>query len=145
LSPSNSVYTVSGLINHTGGGTLKLINAGPLLQLGDKFTIFNQPVTNMAIVSPGFTVQNNLGVDGSVTVTATQTAPTIVFSISGTNLVLSWPSNWIEGAHLQSQTNPITKGLSTNWVTIPGTDATNTYSIAMGKTNATVFFRLVLP
>ena len=110
LSPSNSVYTVAGLINHTGGGILKLINAGPLLQVGDKFTIFNQAFTNMAVVLPGFTVQNDLGVDGSVTVTAV-TPLTITTTVTGNQLNLTWPSAWTGGVHLQSQTNPITRGL----------------------------------
>jgi hypothetical protein len=152
LSPSNSVYTVTGLINYTNGGTLTLINGGPILQVGDTFTIFSQPVTNMTIVSPGFTVQNNLGVDGSVTVTTASSQPTITVTTSGaggTTLNLSWPANWTGGVHLQSQTNGITKGLSTNWVTIPGTDLSNSYSTPINKTinptNGCVFYRLIAP
>ena len=152
VSPSNSVYTVTGTINYTGGGTLKLINGGPTLpQVGDKFTIFSQPVANMTIVSPGFTVANNLGVDGSVTVTTVQPAPTITATVtnSGSQLNLSWPASWSGGVHLQSQTNGLSKGISTNWVTIPGTDASNLYSAAINKTinptNGTVFYRLIAP
>jgi autotransporter-associated beta strand protein len=152
LSPSNSVYTVAGPINYTNGGTLKLINAGPLLQVGDTFTIFSQPVTNMTIVSPGFTVQNNLGVDGSVTVSAVAPLPTITATTSGaggTTLNLTWDANWTGGVHLQSQTNGITTGLSTNWVTIPGTDLSNSFSTPINKrvspTNGAVFYRLIAP
>src|SRR5262249_19550866 len=67
-SPSNTTYTVAGILNYTGG-TLKLLIAGPLPQIGDKFTIFNQPVPGgaaMPIVSPGCTVSNRLAIDGSV-------------------------------------------------------------------------------
>ena len=32
-----------------------------------------------------------------------------------------------------------------DWVTIPGTDAANTYSTVIRATNAAVFFRLVSP
>jgi autotransporter-associated beta strand protein len=146
-SPSNSVYTVGGIINHSGGGILKLINAGPLLQVGDKFFIFNQAVpNNVAILSPGFTVQNDLGTDGSVTVTDVAPAPTISTTIgAGGLLTFTWPTNWIGGVHLQTQVNPITKGLSTNWVTIAGTDATNVYTTSINKTNGTVFYRLISP
>ena len=151
LSPSNSVYTVTGSINYTSGGTLRLLNSGPFLQVGDKFTIFSQPVTNMAVVLPGFTVQNDLGVDGSITVTAVTplTITTTTSGAGGATLNLSWPASWTGGVHLQSQTNGITKGLSTNWVTIPGTDLSNTYSATINKTvsptNGCVFYRLIAP
>jgi len=56
-------------------------------------------------------------------------------------LNLSWPAGWT-GLHLQSQTNSLAVGLSTNWVTIPGTDAGNSYSITPDKSKGTVFYRL---
>jgi autotransporter-associated beta strand protein len=147
LSPSNSLFSVTGTITNTAG-TLKLLNSGPqLVMIGDKFNIFNQGVTNGAavtIVSPGFTVSNNLAVDGSVTVTAVQPVPTITSSASGGQLNLSWPASWTGGVHLQSQTNRVTVGLSNNWFTIPGTDAGNSYSTTMIKSNC-VFYRLVVP
>lgn len=147
LPLSNSIYSVAGGINVTAG-TLKLINAGPMMAVGQKFTIFSQPVNGgagMTIVSPGFTVQNDLAVDGSVTVTAVQPAPTITATQVGNQLNLSWPSTWVGGVHLQGQTNTLAVGISSNWVTIPGTDLSNTYSVAINPTNRTVFFRLVNP
>jgi fibronectin-binding autotransporter adhesin len=144
LSPSNSLFSVAGAVNRTGG-TLKLLNVGPALVPGDTFTIFSQPVTGgaaMVIVPPpGVTLANNLAVDGSVTVSAIAPPPTITHVVSGGNLNLSWPSIWT-GLHLQSQTNSATKGLGTNWVTIPGTDAGNTYLAPLNTANATVFYRL---
>ena len=155
LSQSNSLVVVTNVAGGFAGGiivshgTLKLVNAGPALVNGDKFTIFSEPVTGgaaMTIVSPGFSVQNNLAVDGSVTVTAIQPPPTITTSVSGgTQLNLSWPSSWAGGVLLQGQTNSITKGISTNWVTIAGTDAGNTYSVPINRTNGAVFYRLVSP
>jgi hypothetical protein len=127
---------------------LKLINAGPAVQVGNKFTIFSQPVTGggtMTIVSPGFTVANNLAVDGSVTVTAVQPAPTITSSVVGSQLNLSWPSAWTGGVHLQAQTNTLAVGIANNWVTIPGTDLSNTYSTTINPTNPAVFYRLINP
>ena len=154
VTVSNTYYSVSNLVNLTGGtitvagGTLKLINAGPTLAVGDKFTLFSGPVTGgalMTIVSPSFTVANSLATDGSVTVTAVSPAPTITASLSGANLNLTWPANWTGGVHLQSQTNSLAKGLGTNWVTIPGTDANNSYSTPVVKTNGSVFYRLITP
>jgi autotransporter-associated beta strand protein len=146
---SNTTYSVTGLLNATGG-SLKLYNAGPLLHVGDKFFIFNQPVVGgatMTIVSPSFTVQNDLAVDGSVTVTSAQpSAPAITMTQSGTNLILSWPSAWIGAVHLQGQTNTLAIGLNNNWVTIPGTDLGNSYTNPIAKsTNRAVFFRLISP
>ena len=148
LSPSNSVFSAL-TITHTNGGSLRLINGGPALQVGDKFTIFNQPVpggASMTIVSPGFSVQNDLAVDGSVTVTGVLPAPTITATVvNGTNLNLSWPSAWTGGVLVQGQTNSLAVGISNNWVTIPGTDAANTFSTVIRQTNQTVFFRLINP
>jgi hypothetical protein len=147
LSPSNSLFSIAGSITNSNG-TLKLLNAGPSLVAGDTFTIFNQSVLNgvaMTIVSPGFTVKNNLAVDGSVMVTGVQPRPIITTTVEGNQLNLSWPSAWTGGVILQSQANPITTGLSTNWVTIAGTDASNTYSTTISKTNGCVFYRLTAP
>jgi hypothetical protein len=117
--------------------------------VGNKFTIFNGPVSGgaaMAIISPGFTVTNNLAVDGSVTVTAVAAPATdqMTATRSGGQLNLSWPAAYL-GLDLQIQTNNSpTNGISTNsakWVTIPGTGASNGYSITIG-TNSSAFFRL---
>lgn len=154
LAQSNSVVNLTNELTLTAGtvtatgGTLKLINAGPAVQVGDKFTLFSQPVTGggtMTIVSPGFTVANNLAVDGSVTVSAILPAPTITAGVVGNQLNLSWPAGWTGGVHLQGQTNTLAVGISTNWVTIPGTDLSNTYSTAINPTNRAVFFRLINP
>jgi autotransporter-associated beta strand protein len=151
-SPSNTTYTAGGAITRTGG-TLKLYlaGAGPALAPGDKFTIFSQPVTGgaaMPIVSPGFTVNNNLAVDGSVSIATVVTPypPSLTSSVSGNQLTLSWPSAWTGGVHLQGQTNNVkTNGLSTNWVNIAGSDLVNSFTTPIGKTNGSVFYRLVVP
>ena len=147
LSPSNGVFSAA-TIAYTNGGTLKLINGGPALVSGDKFTIFNQPVANLTtIVSPGFTVVNNLAVDGSVTVNTVMPPPTLTNSVSGggTTLNLSWDPAWIGAMHLQNQTNTLGVGISTNWVIIPGSDAASTFSAQIRLTNPAVFYRLINP
>jgi len=78
-------------------------------------------------------------------VTAAQPPPSITSAVSGNQLTLSWPSAWTGGVVLQSQTNKLGTGLSSNWIAISGTDATNVYVTTIGKTNGTVFFRLTLP
>ncbi len=148
---TNELMLTAGTINVTGG-TLRLINVGPLLTAGDKFTIFSEPSiggTNLTIVSPGFTVANNLDLDGSVTVTGALPPPVVTPSLSnsvaGPQLVLSWPANWTGGVHLQVQTNAPTQGLGTNWVTVPGTDLSNSYVATIVTTNGSVFYRLIAP
>ncbi len=72
-------------------------------------------------------------------VTAAQV--TIEAVVSGGNINLSWPANQI-GWVLQEQVNPLTVGLSTNWVAIPGSTATNQVSIPVGAGAGATFFRL---
>lgn len=62
----------------------------------------------------------------------------------GSQLQLSWPADHI-GWRLLVQTNPPGSGLSTNWVTLPGTAATNQFLAPLAVTNGSVFFRLVYP
>jgi len=142
LSPSNSIVSVAGTITNYGG-TLKLLNFGPDVVVGDQFNIFGQAVEGavLTIVSPGFTVStSSLAVNGSVTVTGIA-AGQVTATLSGTQLNLAWPASYT-GADLQVQTNPLTKGLSTNWLTVPGTEGGNSYSTPVNKTNGSVFYRL---
>jgi len=99
LAQSNTIVNVVGSYNYIGG-SLKIQNVGPSLTVGDRFVIFNQPIANghlIPIVSPAFTVQNDLETDGSVTVTSISTviAPTIksISLIGGTNVVISGTNN----------------------------------------------------
>jgi rhamnogalacturonan endolyase len=69
--------------------------------------------------------------------------PQLTFSSTGGQLQFSWPAENI-GWELQVQTNMIDVGLGTNWVTIPGSGATNLISIPIGMDD-NVFFRLAHP
>jgi hypothetical protein len=131
---------------------LKLLNFGPSLETGDQFTIFNQSVTGlvMTVVSPGFIVTNNLASNGTVTVASVAAPGTdqVTATISGGQLKLSWPAIYT-GLHVQTQTNSVkfstnsVSGISTNWVTIAGTDAGNSYSATVNNnSNVCVFYRL---
>jgi hypothetical protein len=64
--------------------------------------------------------------------------------MSGGNLNLSWPSSqtgWI----LQAQTNSLAIGISTNWVTVPGSTNVNQVSFPINHALGSVFYRLLLP
>ena len=134
-------------------GTLVLKNLSGTLQVGDTFTLFSAGSYSGAFSSvvsqtPNQTVTwdtSKLAVDGSVKVATTVAAPVVLASVvSGGNLHLSWPANQI-GWELQTQSNPLTTGLSTNWVTVSGSTTTNQVSLPVDPTDASEFFRLVFP
>lgn len=153
LSPaqSNDVVSVSGSLANLGTGTVTVTNLGSALQVGDTFKLFNKAVVTgntMKVTGAGVTWTNRLAVDGSIAVfslTSVATNPTnISFTVSGNNLNLSWPADhtgWI----LQTQTNVLTKGLSTNWFNVAGSTLVNQTNIVVNPANGSVFFRLVAP
>ena len=131
-------------------GPLTVTNAGPALQGGDVFQLFNHAVTGFSSVTlPPLTGSmfwiTNLAVNGSITVTnpVNLSPPPIHTVVSGTTLTLSWPTN--SGWTLQMQTNGLAKGLGTNWVDyIPGTTGITTTNITLDPAKPAVFFRLKL-
>jgi fibronectin-binding autotransporter adhesin len=147
LSPSNTTVVITGAINITNG-TLKLVNLGPAIVAGDVFNIFNPlpsiiALSGFTIVSPGLSIStNNLGTLGSITVTSVAAASSEVITATAQagQFKLSWPAIWT-GAELQVQIDPPGVGIGTNWVTIPGTGGTNTYSAPISTTGS-VFYRL---
>jgi fibronectin-binding autotransporter adhesin len=143
------------------GGTLSVTNTGPTLYTGASFQLFSS--TNLSgVFTNGVTLPandgngvnytwntNSLGTTGVLTLLSgaspVSPVPTnstnVFFSYAGGVLTLSWPSNYI-GWQLQSQTNPPSVGITTNWVTISGSEATNTASFNISTSN-TVFYRMI--
>jgi autotransporter-associated beta strand protein len=145
------------------GGILELANdsiatnstvtiaTGATLQLD--FSTTNQIgalVLGGANQSPG--VYNNTtsptfitGSGSLIVVPPVNTTPTnITAAVTGSTLTLSWPADHT-GWKLQAQTNSLGSGLGTNWVTIPGTDSSNTYNATLNPANGAVFYRMVYP
>jgi len=75
---------------------------------------------------------------------SSQVPPQLGLAINTTQIQFNWPLDHT-GWELQSQTNAINTGLSTNWLTIPGTDATNQALVPVNPANGSVFFRLIYP
>jgi len=71
---------------------------------------------------------------------ATNSVP-VTFSVSSGNLNLSWPPDH-QGWQLQAQTNSLSTGLGTNWVTVPGSASVTNEVIPIGPANGAVFYRL---
>lgn len=142
--------------NINEAGTLNVTNIGPALAIGQKFTLFSEPVSafttvNLPTSDPTgtYTWTDNLAVDGTITVLTAETTipltPTnITWSVDGTNLNLGWPADYT-GWVLQSQTNTLDVGISTNWVVVPGSQATNMVSIPLNDVDPAVFYRMSLP
>ena len=75
----------------------------------------------------------------------TPVTPTyLAWSISGTNLMLSWPSNHL-GWPLLTQTNKLDQGVSANtndWAVVPGSTTTNQAMIPIDPSKSAGFYRM---
>jgi autotransporter-associated beta strand protein len=140
------------------GGTLQVNNLGPDLHTGDTFKLFSVPVTglftatNLPVTTANGSItyvwSNNVAVDGTISVVVgapnKATNPTNITAVlTGTQLVLSWPSDHL-GWYLQAQTNALGAGLGSHWVDVPGATNYAGFTNAIIGTNPTVFYRLSL-
>ena len=135
------------------GGTLTVNNIGAALQLNDTFQLFTNAATRGAFavtilpsLTSGLGWSNSLAINGRLTVIATvNTNPTnITAVVNGNQLTLNWPADHT-GWHLQIQTNSLSTGLNTNWVTLPGSDLVNSTNMTINPANGAVFYRMVYP
>ncbi|HEX3628552.1 MAG TPA: autotransporter-associated beta strand repeat-containing protein [Verrucomicrobiae bacterium] len=139
------------------GGTLIVTNVGSLVlpaQGTNVFHLFNGAISGSftSVILPAlsageFWITNNLNVDGTISlvnnISPVNPNPTnIVFSASGGNLALSWPADHT-GWTLQSQTNGLSVGISTNWANVANSSTTNQVVMPINPANGTVFYRLM--
>jgi fibronectin-binding autotransporter adhesin len=152
---SSKLVSLGGAANYTG--TLSVTNVGPLLQVNDTFQLFPSAVTTFSAINLAttdangmiYTWQNHVANDGSIKILSVQppvnlSRTNISLSVSGNVLTLSWPADH-KGWYLQSQTNSALVGLTTNWVTVPGSDQVTATNIAINSNNGSVFYRMVYP
>jgi hypothetical protein len=137
----------------TYGGTLVVNNLGQPLQAGDTFNLFDWTTrsgsfvaTELPTLDTGLTWNlSKLTVDGTIQVVTgggVATNPTnLAFTVTGNTLDISWPVDHI-GWTLQTQTNGLNIGISTNWVGLPESTATNRVITTLNPANGTVFYRL---
>lgn len=80
----------------------------------------------------------------TVTVPTANRNPTnLMWQVNGNRLNLSWPRDHI-GWKLQVQTNPLARGLGTNWFLVLASAATNFWSVPLSSSNGAIFYRLFL-
>ena len=151
----------SGEVNYLGNttvkaGTLQLslsgsspsafyLSNGASLDLtsGGTFAVGVLYTNNVVLPNGVYTSSNLPGFitgSGSVQVVSID----ISYSLSGHNLTLSWPTNYL-GWILQEQTNGLNVGLNTNWVDLPGSVNVTTTNMLISAANPAVFFRLSPP
>jgi len=148
---------VVGLTSLVCGGTLTVNNIGSdALAAGDTFPIFAAAVyqgafavTNLPPLDSPLYWTNRLAVDGTLAVVSpvSTTATALVWDASGTNLMLSWPADHT-GWRLVMQTNHLGLGLSSDtndWMTVPGSPATNLIQLLIDPTLPGGYYRLVWP
>jgi hypothetical protein len=138
-------------VNLGVNGTNFVVGQFPLISYsgsigGDGFTALSLSSLPSGV---GGYLSNNLA-NPSVDLVITNAPPvinplpgTILASVSGSTLTLSWPTNlgWL----LQQQTNPPLVGLSTNWVTVPGSSMVTSTNLPISRANGSAFFRMVHP
>ena len=133
----------------TGGGSLTNFNIGPALHVGDTFQFFSGGVSGITanlqtidtLNAVTYTWQSNIASSGSVTVASVTpiAPPTLGVTQSGNTLTFSWTGPF----NLQSQTNSLGVGVSTNWFYYPG-GTTSPINVPISRTNPPVFYRLSL-
>jgi fibronectin-binding autotransporter adhesin len=115
LAPANTnsltVVNVGSVLTNAGTGAVIVTNLGPALAVGNSFHLFSQPVLNggaMAVVGGGVTWNNNLAVNGTISVASTTLPVPVVknISLNGTSLVLSGTNGYADGGfYVLSSTN----------------------------------------
>ena len=152
----NGSISLSGAASFAGSLSVNL-NGLYWPAVGSAFNLLNYTTesgvlfTNATLPAPGYlawqTNYNSTAFALSLSAhTATNTVSTNLnlYTLNDTNLMLQWPGDHT-GWRVQTQTNPVTVGLSTNWATLAGSSLTNQIIVPVDKTNGSVFFRMIYP
>lgn len=163
----SGVLALSGVNTYTGdtavnAGTLRLDATGSTpstfklapgatvnLNYIGTHTVPGLATNNVALPAGTYTAANlpafltgagSLVVAGSIPNTPTS----VNFSLSGSNLTISWPPNY-QGWILQAQTNSLNVGLAANWADVPGSASVTNTTIPISPAAPAVFYRLRYP
>jgi hypothetical protein len=161
-NPYTAMFNITLVTNNTLAITNTLFNGTStngtvVTQFGGTATGSSFLTNSFDALAFGWRVQSSTyasAIDiNSITVNATLPAPaqtisltpiTLLPLVSSNQIQLSWPSDHL-GWRLQIQTNDLSTGLSTNWITVPNSTNVLTATIPITDANGSVFLRLVYP
>ena len=149
---SAGVFTANGTVNLGFSGSGFTVGEFPLISYtgsigGSGFSALNLTSLPSGVTAVLSNDVANLSVDVVITAApllVNTNSTDITATVSGSTLTLSWLADHT-GWHLQAQTNSLSTGLGTNWVTIPNTDLSNSYTNTIDPAKGTVFYRMVYP
>lgn len=121
------------------------IKAFPLFQFGGSAILPNGlTVHGFGQDADGelYALVTNTSANGTGGIVYKLVALRLAFQRNGNQLDISWPT--IAG-HLETQTNSLHVGIGPNWVTVPGSAATNHVVVPLDRSNGSVFYRLAIP
>jgi hypothetical protein len=153
MQGTSVAHRLDGANNGTGTLSTAIADAGQSVSIGLRQDANNRLTGDMSelilvgsALSPGDvgSIERYLaGEYGIQLPVQVSTNPTnIVLSVTNNLLYLNWPANHT-GWQLQAQTNPVTVGISTNWINYNPSTGTNQVVIPMNLTNGSVFYRLI--
>ncbi len=117
------------------------MNAFPLFQFGGSAVLPNGlTVHGFGQDADGelYALVTNTSANGTGGIVYKLAPMRLTIQLSGNLLDISWPA---PGGRLQAQTN----GLGANWITVPGSSATNHVVVPIDPANGSVFYRLAVP
>ena len=153
FTPPGGAYTSAQtvLISSSAGSTVTYTTDGSNPSSSGTAVTVNNPATVIVPANVTETLKAFASMSGLNSAVATATYTTITVPTTPTNitvsassgvLTLAWPSNYL-GWYLQAQTNALNTGLSTNWVTIPGSQFVTSTNLPISLGNGSVFYRMV--
>ena len=159
-APTNLTAAATNLLinlkwNAVSGATYNLkrgtTDGGPYPTIFSGLTATNYPdaavtnaVTYYYVVTAVSGGESTNSLQASATPLPSSVATNIFWQVSSGQLQLSWPPDHL-GWRLQIQTNDLSKGLGTNWVTVPNSTNVCQTNVMVNPTNGSVFLRMVYP
>jgi autotransporter-associated beta strand protein len=141
-SPTSDRVSVSGALNNTGSGNrISVRNLGPTLSVGNSFTLFNGPLANAGSIyvsGAGAIWNNNLAVDGTISVAATTLPKPVIhsFTLAGTNLSLGGGNGYAHAQFRVLSSTDLAAPLSSWAVETTGVcDGSGNFSVSLSTTS----------
>ena len=152
ISPSNDLVNVTGTLANSGVGVINVSNLGPALQAGDKFKLFNKPVTGGATltIAGGGTVvwTNKLELDGSIEVISAPLPRIVTSGVTGNDFVFSGTNGVPSGTYqVLSSTNVATPLAGWTQISSGNFDGSGNFSVtnAINVNEPQRYYLLQLP